>query len=137
MRRLFAAAGRAQPHRLGRLSNLCAGLPRAVVWPPLPGFRSTVFLWICIRGANIQVMKFVPRMQTRRLEALLRTFPAVFIFGPRQCGKSTLVRARYPKWLHLDLERPADFEALAADIEGFFDAHPQQVVIDEAQRLPG
>lgn len=81
-------------------------------------------------------MKLIGRELTGRLRRLLREFPVVFVVGPRQCGKSTLVRSVYPDWLHLDMERPADFGQISADIEGFFDRHPQRVVIDEAQRLP-
>ncbi len=81
-------------------------------------------------------MRYVDRLQTARLRKLLRLFPAVLLVGPRQCGKSTLARHALPDWLHLDLERPADLAAGSADIEGFFDAHPREVVIDEAQRLP-
>lgn len=81
-------------------------------------------------------MQIIPRRAARRLHSLLRTFPAVFVFGPRQSGKSTLVRTLYPTWTHLDLERPADVLALQADIEGFFARHPRRVAIDEAQRLP-
>lgn len=76
------------------------------------------------------------RAQTQRLQTLLRSFPAVLVVGPRQCGKSTLARHALPEWTHLDLERPADLALLAADLEGFFDAHPRSVVIDEAQRMP-
>lgn len=67
---------------------------------------------------------------------LLKSFPSVLLVGPRQCGKSTLARHELPGWLHLDLERPADFALLAGDLEGFFNLHSRQVVIDEAQRLP-
>lgn len=81
-------------------------------------------------------MKIIAREAAARLGRLLREFPLVFVVGPRQCGKSTLVRSAYPGWLHLDLERPADLGQLSADLEGFFDRHPQRVVIDEAQRLP-
>jgi len=81
-------------------------------------------------------MKYVPRAQAQRLQSLLRSFPMVLMIGPRQCGKSTLARHALPEWTHLDLERPADLALLAADLEGFFDAHPRAVVIDEAQRLP-
>jgi uncharacterized protein len=81
-------------------------------------------------------MKFVPRHQAHRLAELLHAFPAVLVYGPRQCGKSTLVRTLYPQWLHIDLERPADLGVLTADLEGFFDQHPRRVAIDEAQRLP-
>lgn len=81
-------------------------------------------------------MRFIARRQGERLLSLLRTFPAVLLLGPRQCGKSTLARHALPGWTFLDLERPADFAVLAGDIEGYFDAHPGSVVIDEAQRLP-
>ena len=81
-------------------------------------------------------MRWVPRIAERRIARLLRDFPAVFVQGPRQAGKSSLIRRLLPEWTHLDLERPADRDALAADMEGFFDANPRRVVIDEAQRLP-
>ncbi|MGH9384548.1 MAG: ATP-binding protein [Vicinamibacterales bacterium] len=76
------------------------------------------------------------RQQAARLGRLLRTFPAVLVAGPRQCGKSTLARHHRPTWTHLDLERPSDLGVLAADLEGFFDTHARHVLIDEAQRLP-
>ncbi len=81
-------------------------------------------------------MRYVSRQQTEHLRSLLRSFPAVLLVGPRQCGKSTLARHVLPGWTYLDLERPADFSVLTADLEGFFDAHPRSVVLDEAQRLP-
>lgn len=84
----------------------------------------------------MQGMRFVPRAQSDQLRRLLRSFPAVLVVGPRQCGKSTLARQTLPEWTHLDLERPADIGLLSADLEGFFAAHPRHVVLDEAQRLP-
>ncbi len=81
-------------------------------------------------------MKILARDQERRLRRLLRDFPAVLVYGPRQCGKSTLVRTQLPKWTYVDLERPADLAVLQADVEGFFDRHPRHVALDEAQRLP-
>ena len=81
-------------------------------------------------------MRYIDRIQAPRLRSLLRSFPAVLLVGPRQCGKSTLARHALPDWLHLDLERPADLAAMTTDLEGFFDAHPRELVIDEAQRLP-
>lgn len=81
-------------------------------------------------------MKYIQRQQADRLRLLLRSFPAVLLVGPRQCGKSTLAGHALPGWTRLDLERQADLAALETDLEGFFDAHPRAVVIDEAQRLP-
>lgn len=82
-------------------------------------------------------MDYLPRRAADRLRRLLRTFPAVLVYGPRQCGKSTLVRTLYPDWLQLDLERPSDAELLRADPEAYFAAHPRRVVLDEVQRAPG
>ena len=84
----------------------------------------------------MQGMPYVPRSAEKRLKQLLKTFPAVLVYGPRQCGKSTLVRRTLPGWRHLDLERPLDFSLLTADLEGFLDTHPAHVCFDEAQRLP-
>jgi hypothetical protein len=81
-------------------------------------------------------MKYIERLYADRLHSLLRSFPAVLLVGPRQCGKSTLARHALPEWTHLDLERPSDLAMLTADLEGFFDTHSRSVAIDEAQRLP-
>jgi hypothetical protein len=84
----------------------------------------------------MQGMRFVPRIEAGRLARLLKAFPAVLLAGPRQCGKSTLARHALAGWTHVDLERPMDLEAVRADVEGFLEANPRALVIDEAQRLP-
>ncbi len=81
-------------------------------------------------------MRYVPRLLENRLSALLRTFPAVLVYGPRQCGKSTLVRHLLPEWRYVDLERQVDIRLLTSDLEGFLDANPRRLILDEAQRLP-
>lgn len=81
-------------------------------------------------------MKFVLRGAAERLRRLIASFPATLVYGPRQCGKSTLARTLFPDWTHIDLERPADASLLEADLEGFFERQPRRVAIDEAQRLP-
>jgi predicted AAA+ superfamily ATPase len=81
-------------------------------------------------------MRFVDRVQSASVSALLRAFPAVLLVGPRQCGKSTLARHALAGWTHVDLERPLDFDVVQADVEGFLEANPRALVIDEAQRLP-
>src|SRR5512136_850058 len=81
-------------------------------------------------------MRYIDRLCADRLHSLLRSFPAVLLVGPRQCGKSTLARHALPEWFHLDLERPSDLAMLTADLEGFFDVRSRSLAIDEAQRLP-
>lgn len=81
-------------------------------------------------------MKLIHRNQEKRLQALLRAFPGVLLTGPRQCGKSTMARMTLPGWDFFDLERPSDLAMLETDLEGFLDAHPKKLIIDEAQRMP-
>jgi hypothetical protein len=79
------------------------------------------------------------------LRAHLQTFPAVAVLGPRQCGKSTLVREfvktlpRRNRITVFDLERPSDLARLAAAPEedlGALQTHPGVICIDEVQRAP-
>ena len=63
-------------------------------------------------------------------------FPCVTVLGPRQCGKTTFIRAALPAWTYLDLERPSDNAPLAADPEARLDQLDGRVVFDEAQRVP-
>lgn len=81
-------------------------------------------------------MQYLTRLEETRLGSLLQTFPAALLVGPRQSGKSTLARHALPGWTRLDLERPADLDVVHADLEGFLEANPRKLVIDEAQRLP-
>jgi len=81
-------------------------------------------------------MKFLARRAAGRLASLLGDFPVALVLGPRQCGKSTLVRHGREGWDVFDLERPSDLAIVRSDIEGFLEGHPRQVVLDEAQRLP-
>lgn len=81
-------------------------------------------------------MKFLARRAAGRLAGVLREFPVALVLGPRQCGKSTLVRNARADWEVLDLERPSDVAIVRSDIEGFLAGHSRRVVFDEAQRLP-
>jgi predicted AAA+ superfamily ATPase len=76
------------------------------------------------------------RADARTLSGLLGRWPAVTVLGPRQCGKTTLVRQALPGWTYLDLERPSDLAPLLADPEARLTQLGDQVIFDEAQRAP-
>jgi hypothetical protein len=72
-----------------------------------------------------------------RIEARLRTNPALLLLGPRQCGKTTLARAfaaRRGAEL-FDLESPADRRRLEQPLTALAPLRGL-VVIDEAQLQP-
>jgi uncharacterized protein len=66
----------------------------------------------------------------------LKDTPVVCIFGPRQCGKSTLARYCEPNRAYLSLDQRQYFELARNDPEGFIDQLPERVAIDEIQRVP-
>jgi len=77
----------------------------------------------------------------RTLEGALKrarkTFPVILVTGPRQSGKTTLLRNLYGK-THgfVSLENPSVRERAIGDPEGFMRANPAPVIFDEIQYVP-
>jgi predicted AAA+ superfamily ATPase len=81
------------------------------------------------------------RKWSEQIEKYLGFFPVVGIIGPRQVGKTTLVKEIQKdiskETLYLDLELPSDFSKMR-EPEMFLEEHQDKlVIIDEVQRLPG
>lgn len=78
----------------------------------------------------------IPRRITRELKEAAREYPVVTVNGPRQSGKTTLVRAVFPDHAYCNLEHP-DVRALATgDPATFMRTYPAPVIFDEIQRVP-
>lgn len=74
----------------------------------------------------------IPRTATEAARCLASYYPVVVITGPRQSGKTTLVRSTFATKLYVNLEAP-DLRSLASsDPRGFFSSYPEGVIIDEA-----
>ncbi|MGA2545207.1 MAG: ATP-binding protein [Rectinemataceae bacterium] len=64
-------------------------------------------------------------------------YPIVTITGPRQSGKTTLIRALWPEKTYMSLEDPDILDFAINDPRGFLDqAGEKGLIIDEAQRHP-
>jgi len=81
-------------------------------------------------------MKYINRLYDSQLEEYLQVFPCVVILGPRQCGKTSLVRNLSGDWKFFDLEKASDYDAISRDPDLFFRSFNHRVIIDEAQLLP-
>lgn len=78
----------------------------------------------------------IPREAASSLLTLAKGFPIVAVTGPRQSGKTTLVRAVFSDKPYMSLEEPDKLELAAGDPRGFLRNFKEGAVIDEAQRLP-
>jgi predicted AAA+ superfamily ATPase len=84
--------------------------------------------------------KFICMKYERLLKAHLLSsagqFPVVTVVGPRQSGKTTLVRDVFPQKTYRSLENP-DVRAYATDDpRGFLDELDGGAILDEVQRVP-
>ena len=79
----------------------------------------------------------VPRTLTAALETAVRSFPVVTVTGPRQSGKTTLLRAAFPDYHYVNLEAIDHRRIAEDDPRGLIGRHIERgIVIDEAQRVP-
>jgi uncharacterized protein len=77
-----------------------------------------------------------PRSAQALLFDGLRDYPVVVVTGPRQSGKSTLIRTALPNWRRVSLEDIDLREFAKRDGRGFLNQFPAPLVIDEAQHVP-
>ena len=58
-------------------------------------------------------------------------FPVLTLIGPRQSGKTTLVRDCFPDYTYVNLEDPETRDLANDDYRRFLALHPAPVIIDE------
>jgi len=82
-------------------------------------------------------MKFIERTIAAKLKSIARKFPVVFLTGPRQSGKSTLLKQLFHEdYEYVSLEETDIRDFAIRDPRGFLNSFRTKVVIDEAQRAP-
>jgi uncharacterized protein len=70
------------------------------------------------------------------LENAAERFPIVTLLGPRQSGKTTLVRALFPDHVYINLENPQTRTFYREDPKSLLRNGNEKIIIDEAQRVP-
>ena len=67
---------------------------------------------------------------------LSKKFPFVLITGPRQSGKSTLVKMAFPDYTYISFSDLDVRNFAKEDPRGFIKTYPDKVIIDEVQKEP-
>jgi predicted AAA+ superfamily ATPase len=78
----------------------------------------------------------IPRQATSTLQRLAQGFPVLVITGPRQSGKTTLVRAMFAAKPYVSLENPQEREFALTDPLRFLARFTDGAILDEVQRCP-
>lgn len=63
-------------------------------------------------------------------------YPIVAVTGPRQSGKTTLLRNMFPEYQYVSLENPDNLSFAVHDPNGFLQLYNDRVIFDEVQRAP-
>ena len=82
------------------------------------------------------MMDFLSRDIKQEMLAMAKAYPIVTVLGPRQSGKTTLVRQLFSHKPYVSLENPDDRAFAELDPRGFLEQYPNGAILDEIQRLP-
>jgi hypothetical protein len=79
---------------------------------------------------------FISREIYAELIESCSSFPVITITGPRQSGKSTLLKNVFPERKYISLEDPDVRQIAASDPRAFLRQSESGIIIDEIQRVP-
>lgn len=78
----------------------------------------------------------INRELTSKIQSAATQMPIVAVTGPRQSGKSTLVKYAFPNHRYVNLENIERRNFAREDPKGFLESYSYPVVIDEVQYVP-
>lgn len=79
---------------------------------------------------------YIPREIEKELLNGANSFPVVTLTGPRQSGKTTLLKHLFPNKKYISLENPYNYEIALTDPVKFLNSNLDGVILDEVQRVP-
>jgi uncharacterized protein len=72
----------------------------------------------------------IPRLISQRVQTLAQMFKCIAVTGPRQAGKTTLVKSLFKDKPYVSLENLDTRNYALNDPRGFLDQYPTGVVLD-------
>jgi len=82
------------------------------------------------------VTAYINRVSEKNIRRLLKTFPVVAVTGPRQSGKTTLLKHMLGNYSYVTFDDPLNVSFFNEDPKGFLSQYTGKVIYDEVQRVP-
>jgi hypothetical protein len=76
------------------------------------------------------------RLLATHIQHLATKYPVVTLVGPRQSGKTTLVKSAFPNKPYVNMEDFDNRSLAALDPKSFMENYPDGAILDEIQRTP-
>lgn len=70
------------------------------------------------------------------IKQMVDKFPIIALTGPRQSGKTTLLKTMFPTYRYVNLENPDTRTFAETDPRSFLKQYDDHVIFDEVQRVP-
>ncbi|MCD4737537.1 MAG: ATP-binding protein [Bacteroidales bacterium] len=80
--------------------------------------------------------KIIKREIEQELSILSEEFPVILVSGPRQSGKTTLVKTFFHDEPYYNLEDPDVRGIIEEDPRAFFNSNPDGAILDEIHKIP-
>lgn len=81
-------------------------------------------------------MSDIKREIVYAINKLIGKYPIIALTGPRQSGKTTVLKMAFPDYRYLNLENPDIRDFAEKDPNGFLKEYSEKVIFDEIQRVP-
>ena len=80
--------------------------------------------------------KYIHRDIEKTIEEAAKYFPVITVTGPRQSGKTTMLRTMFPSMKYYTLEDIATRDFAIEDPIRFLEQHPEGMILDEVHNAP-
>ncbi|KEQ30412.1 ATP-binding protein [Pedobacter antarcticus] len=80
--------------------------------------------------------EWIKRTMAKEIRARIKQYPILAVTGPRQSGKTTLLKTLFPDYEYLSLENLDNRDFAKEDPNGFLQQYRTKTIFDEVQRVP-
>ncbi|EKE21377.1 MAG: hypothetical protein ACD_7C00266G0013 [uncultured bacterium] len=79
---------------------------------------------------------YIHRILEKKVKKLAKEYPIIAVTGPRQSGKTTMVRKLFPEKSYVSLENIDIRNFASSDPRGFLETYSKGAILDEIQNVP-